>query len=541
MPGEASVRSLAETLRERGVEGLRVIAGERPSARLSFPSHQIGETILEARGIRKVFPGVIANDGVDFDAKAGYIHALLGENGAGKTTFVRILYGVYRPDSGEVYVDGEKVEIRSPRDARDLGIGMVPQHFMLAVPHTVAENVALGLPGGRILFPEEEVKQRIREYSAVYGIHVDPETRVWQLSAGEKQKIEILRALLAGARIIILDEPTSVLTPIEAAELFKAMRLMAQQGKTIIFITHKLEEVLQVSDDVTVLRRGRVVGRVKTSEASRSKLANMMVGVDIPPPPRRKERPTRGTALQVKDLEVLGDRGEVAVRRVSFELRSGEILGIAGVAGNGQRELMEAIAGLRRAISGSILMDGTDVTNRDPRTIASMGVSYIPEDRIGMGVVPDMTVSENLILRSYWRAPFSRGLLLDQTSIDRNAREMISSYGIMTPSPRSPVRTLSGGNIQRLILARETSGSPRVILASHPTSGLDVKAANDIRTLLLRRAEEGSSVLMDSEDLDEIFELSDRIAVMTRGEIVGILAREEATREKVGLLMGGAA
>ena len=541
MPGEIiPARSPVERLKDRMVEALRVIAGEQPSTRLSFPSHEIGETILEARDIRKTFPGVVANDGIDFQARAGYIHALLGENGAGKTTFVRILYGIYRPDGGHVYVDGREVDIRSPRDARDLGIGMVPQHFMLADPHSVAENVALGLPGGKILFPEEEVKERMKEYSAVYGISVPADAKVWQLSAGEKQKIEILRTLLAGARVIILDEPTSVLTPIEAAELFKAMRLMAQQGKTVIFITHKLEEVLTVCDDVTVLRKGRVVGQVKTSDASSSKLASMMVGMEIPPPPRRKSSPRSQVALQVTGLTVLGDRGEVAVKGVSFEVRSGEIVGIAGVAGNGQRELMEAIAGLRRAVSGTIVMGGVDVTNSDPRTIASLGVSYIPEDRVGIGVVPDMSVSENLILRSYWRPLFSKGLFLDRGSIEKNAEKMISTYGIMTPSHKAPVRTLSGGNIQRLILARETSGSPRVILASHPTSGLDVKAANDIRTLLVRRAEEGSSVLMNSEDLDEIFELSDRIAVMTRGEIVGILSREQATREKVGLLMGGA-
>ena len=499
----------------------------------------MGDIVLEARGIRKVFPGVVANDGVDLTVRAGEIHALLGENGAGKTTLVKILYGVYTPDEGEIMLGGRPVKIGSPRDARDLGIGMVHQHFMLSEPNTVAENVALGLPEGRMLFPEEEVRRRIQDFSGVYGLKVDPEAKVWQLSAGEKQKIEILKALLARARLLILDEPTAVLTPLETQELFAALRLMAQQGKAIIFITHKLEEVLSVADRVTVLRKGRVVGNVNTSETDRRQLANLMVGMDLVPSKKAPAKPGE-VVLEVAALSVIGDRGNEACRGISFSLGTGEILGVAGVAGNGQRELVEALAGIRRVASGSVRILGRDVTNQGPRAIANLGVAYIPEDRLGMGIVPDMTVKENLVLRKYWQPEFSHGVLLLDGAVDDYAEDMIDGYEIMTPSSDTVARKLSGGNIQRLILARETSGRPRLIVASHPTSGLDVKATNEIRARLLRAAGDGSAILLDSEDLEEIFELSDRIAVIVRGQFVGIVPRADATLERIGLLMGGA-
>lgn len=498
-----------------------------------------GEAVLEVKGLRKVFPGVIANDGIDIKVEVGQIHALLGENGAGKTTLVKMLYGVYRPDGGQILLCGNKVDIKSPMDARDLGIGMVHQHFMLATPNTVAENVALGLQGGRILFPQEEVRDRIREFSDVYGLKVDPEAKIWQLSAGEKQKIEILKALLAGARLLILDEPTAVLTPIETEELFSALRLMAEQGKAIIFITHKLDEVLSLTDKVTVLRRGKVVGTLKTCEINRRQLANMMVGVDVAPSKREDAATPGKTVLEVSGLCVMGDRGHLAVQDVTFDIKAGEILGIAGVAGNGQRELVEVLTGLRKANSGAIRMLGHDVINASSREISSLGVAYIPEDRLAIGVVSEMSVSENLILRKYWNSPFSKGMFLDEKAVENYSKEMISEYDIMTPSGSTPVRKLSGGNIQRLILARETSGDPKLIVASHPTSGLDVKAAGEIRGRLLKATDEGASVLLNSEDLDEIFELSDRIAVMTKGRIVGLVSREEATLEQVGLMMGG--
>ncbi len=518
---------------------MNFLAGERSTKRSACIKQDAGEVVLQAKGIRKAFPGVIANDGVDLTVRAGEIVALLGENGAGKTTLVKILYGVYTPDEGQIVLSGQTVQIGSPRDARDLGLGMVHQHFMLSEPNTVAENVALGLSGGRMLFPEQEVKERIKDFSEIYGLRVDPEARVWQLSAGEKQKIEILKALMAGAMLLILDEPTAVLTPIETQELFVALRMMAREGKAIIFITHKLDEVLSVADRVTVLRKGRVVGNVRTSETDRRQLASMMVGVDLLPTVKPSSKP-RDIVLRVSRLSVIGDRGNEACRGLSFNLSAGEVLGIAGVAGNGQRELVEALAGIRRVESGSIQILGRDVANAGARRIASLGVAYIPEDRLGMGVVPDMTVKENLILRQYWQAQFSEGIFLRDGAVDSFARDMISEYDIMTPSPDTPVRKLSGGNIQRLILARETSGRPRLIIASHPTSGLDVKASNEIRARLLRAATDGSAVLLDSEDLDEIFGLSDRIAVIVGGEFVGIVPRNEATLERIGLMMGGA-
>ena len=542
-PSRGGIISLKEVIpgasRVAGKFG-RILAGERLDSKIVEEEAEIGEIVLEARGIRKAFGSVVANDGIDFEVKAGEIHALLGENGAGKTTLVKILYGIYRCDEGAIRIGGEEVEITSPTDARDLGIGMVHQHFMLVDPNTVAENVALGLPGGRFMFPEQEVKDRIKRYSSVYGLKVDPDDRVWQISAGEKQTIEILKALFSGARVIILDEPTAVLTPIETADLFEALRLMARRGKAVIFITHKLGEVIELSDRVTVLRKGKVVGCIDTRDTSREELARMMVGGRITPSVRESSERSGKTVLEVDGLSVMGDRGTMAVRNVSFKLDSGEILGLAGVAGNGQRELVEALTGLRSPVSGRVEIEGTGVTYADPRTLASMGVAYIPEDRMELAIVGDLSVSENLVLRKYWQEPFSKGISLDDGAIESYASEMIEEYNIVTPSKDTPARKLSGGNIQRLVLARETSRHPKMIIASHPTSGLDVKAANDIRGRLLEESNQGASILMDSEDLDEIFMLSDRIAVMSKGEIVDIVQRDEATKERIGLLMGGA-
>ncbi len=505
-----------------------------------MPQPENGDIVLEAKGITKSFPGVVANDGIDLTVKAGEIHALLGENGAGKTTLVNILYGIYRQDSGEIRIQGEKVNIRSPMDARDLGVGMVHQHFMLVNPSSVAENISLGLPEGSLLFPEDQVKDWVDKYSDVYGLKVDPEAEVWQLSAGEKKTIEILKALFSGARMIILDEPTSVLTPIESRDLFSALRLMAERGKALIFITHKLNEVMSVADWVTVLRNGKLVGSKDIEETSREELARMMVGEHLSQPAKRMGTVEAKEVMKVENFSVLGDRGYEAVSDVSFEVHAGEILGVAGVAGNGQRELVEAITGLRPSVSGTVVIDGQDVTNANPRRIVSLGVAYIPEDRVEFGVVEGMSVAENLVLRKYWQEPFSSGIMLNREEIEDFAREMIDEYSIFTPSTGTPVKKLSGGNIQRLILARETSREPRLIIASHPTSGLDVKAASDIRKRLLNEAGRGASVFLDSEDLDEIFTLSDRIAVISDGQIVEILDRDGATRERVGMLMGGA-
>jgi len=489
-------------------------------------------------GIVKRFPGVLANDHINFEARAGEIHALLGENGAGKTTLMNILYGIYRPDEGEIYIRGKRAHIRSPRDAIALGIGMVHQHFRLVSTHTVAENIVLGLPG-RFFFPVEKVKDEISRLSEKYGLYIDPDARIWQLSAGEQQRVEIVRALYRGAEVLILDEPTTMLTPGEVKDLFATLRRMADEGKTVIFITHKLEEVMAVSQRVTVLRRGRVVGTVETARTDISELARMMVGEELLCGITRQPSEKGKVVLEVRDLHALNDKGVMALKGVSFSIREGEILGIAGVAGNGQRELVEVITGLRKAVKGQVLIDGEDVTNRSPREIIEKGVAHVPEERLQKGLAPNMSVAENLVLKDYRRFPFSKGFLLDYQSIAEFAEDKIARYGIMTPSKDTPAKLLSGGNIQRLILARETSGQPRLIVAAHPTYGLDIRATDYIRHLLLEQRAKGVAILLVSEDLEEVLCLSDRIAVMFEGEIIGLVDAEEAQVEEIGLMMAG--
>jgi len=498
-----------------------------------------GEVVVSMKGIVKRFPGVVANDHVDLEVKAGEVHALLGENGAGKTTLMNILYGLYGPDEGEIYVRGKKVAIRSPRDAIGLGIGMVHQHFMLVHPHTVAENIVLGLSSAKFLFPVREVRTRVAELSKKYGLKVDPEARIWQLSAGEQQRVEIIKALYRGADVLILDEPTTMLTPAEIGELFAIIRRMVEEGRTVIFITHKLDEVMAVADRVTVLRKGKVVGTVEASKTNKRELAKMMVGREVLFHLERRQVEKGRVVLEVEGLYALNDKGLVALKGVSFALREGEVLGIAGVAGNGQRELVEVITGLRKATGGRVLILGEDMTNCSPREIAERGAAHIPEERIRVGLVPGMSVAENLILRDYRCPPFCRGLFLNLGFIAQRAEELISEYEIMTPSKDTPAKLLSGGNIQRLILAREISQEPRLIVAAHPTYGLDVGATEHIRRSLLEQREKGAAILLVSEDLEEIMQMSDRIAVMFEGEIVGIMDAAEAKVEEIGLMMAG--
>ncbi len=497
-----------------------------------------GEPLVRMEGIVKRFPGVLANDHVDFELLPGEIHALLGENGAGKTTLMNILYGIYQPDEGQIFVKGRRVRIRSPRDAIRLGIGMVHQHFLLVDKHTVAENLAMGYAKS-FLNPLREVKARIRDFTERYGIQVDPDAYIWQLSVGEQQKVEIVKALYAGADILILDEPTSVLTPQEARDLFNVLRRMREDGKGIVFITHKLSEVFEVADRVTVMRRGKVVGTLRVEEATKEALARMMVGRDVVFELERTPGRPGEPVLEVRDLTVLGDRGREAVRGVSFEVREGEIFGIAGVAGNGQRELVQAIVGLRRVKSGSVRVMGVDATNRSPREIAELGVGHIPEERLKFGIVPDMSVAENSVLKSYYRPPYRKGLLLDYGEIRRTAESLINEYEIAVPSPDTRARLLSGGNMQKLIVGREIRRDPKLIVASNPTFGLDVGATEYIRKLLLRKRDEGKAILLVSGDLDEVIQLSDRIAVMFEGRFVGIVRPEEVTREEIGLMMSG--
>ncbi len=495
--------------------------------------------LLALRKITKAFPGVLANDRVSLEIRSGEVHALLGENGAGKTTLVNILYGIHQPDDGEILVEGRPVRIRSPRDAIALGVGMVPQHFLLIRRHTVAENVLLGLPGQRFFNPAGAIEKTIREMGARYGLAVDPRARIRELSASEQQRVEIVKALVRGARILVLDEPTSVLTPQEARGLFQVMRRMKQQGQAVVFISHKLDEVVDIADRITVLRRGRVVGTVPASGTDKRSLARMMVGRDVEFRLRRETVPQGEEALRMERVSAEGDRGAAALKGISLTVHSGEIVGVAGVAGNGQRELVEVLTGLRRPTGGRIEALGSEITGLSAGAIDQAGVAHIPEDRIHMGIVGGMTVSENLVLKHYRRPPFSNGPLLDPKAIGEFARRTIAEYDIATPGPSAPARQLSGGNIQKLILGRELSGRPGLIVAAHPTSGLDVSATEQVHRRLLLRRRDGAAILLVSEDLDEILALSDRIAVIYSGEILGIVPAEEADRERIGLLMMG--
>ena len=501
-----------------------------------------GLVLVRMEGITKRFPGVLANDNVSFELRAGEVHALLGENGAGKTTLMNILYGLYRPDEGRILIEGREVDIRSPKDAISLGIGMVHQHFKLIPTLTVAENVALGLERTGFFMPTKVVEGKIRELSERYGLKVDPKARVWQLSVGERQRVEIIKVLMRDAKVLILDEPTTVLAPAERDQLFSVIRRLADESRGIIFITHKLGEVKAVSDRVTVLRKGRVVvSGIPTDSVSTQELARMMVGRELLSSVRGGGGEGGSVVLEVRGLSVLGDRGLLAVKDVSFEVREGEILGIAGVAGNGQRELVEAIVGLRKPVKGSVRIGGVEVSGRSPREILSLGVSFIPEDRVGVGIVPDLSVEENLILRSYFKPPFSKGLMLDTSYISRWSEGLMKEYNIVAPGLKTPAGVLSGGNVQRLILARELSYKPKLIVASHPTYGLDLAATEYIRSLLASQRDRGAAVLLVSEDLEEIMALSDRIAVMFEGELVGgVMNASEVDSEKLGEMMCGA-
>lgn len=495
---------------------------------------------VELCGIVKRFPGVVANDHINFDVRAGEVHALLGENGAGKTTLMRILYGLYQPDEGQIFIDGQPVTIHSPADSIRSGLGMIHQHFMLVPTLSVAENVALGLPSSRgVLLDLDRVSQRIRELSEAYGLTVDPQAMVWQLSVGEQQRVEIIKALYRGAALLILDEPTAVLTPKEVQEFFVTLKRMASEGHALIFISHKLHEVLSISDRVTVLRNGRVVKTLNTAETNRQELARLMVGRDVllrvDHPPVEYGQPR----LILNDLWATGDKGLPSVRGVSLEVRSGEILGIAGVSGNGQRELAETIAGLRKPTQGQIRIDGQEVTGWQPSRLIAHGLAYISEERFRDGVVKELCVSENLMLEEHGKAPFARGIFLNFPRIADHAWKLIHDFEIKTPALHTPMRNLSGGNVQKLIMARELSRKPGVLIASQPTRGVDIGSTEYIHRRLIAQRAEGTATLLISEDLDEVRNLSDRIAVMFEGKIIGVVNREEATIEQLGLMMAG--
>jgi simple sugar transport system ATP-binding protein len=493
------------------------------------------------RGISKAFPGVVANDGVDFEAALGEVHALLGENGAGKTTLMNVLTGLYRPDEGEIELFGRPVHFTSPRGAIDAGIGMVHQHFRLVDRLTVAENVILGWHTPRFWLSERAGVRRMREIAEALDMPVPLQAPVWQLSLGEQQRVEIIKAVFRGSRILILDEPTAVLTPQEAEQLFRTLRTMAQEGHTVIVITHKLHEVKAVADRVTVLRRGRHVTTVSGAEATQRSLAALMVGREIDEARRlaRARPPGDDVVLQVEGLTVQGDRGGPALHDVSLSFRSGEIVGVAGVAGNGQRELAEALYGMRTPVAGSIRVSGKALEPGDPRAAIAAAVAHVPEDRLGTGLAPGMTVAGNVVLKSYRGAPMSRGPLLLLRRMREAARALIARYEIKTPSTETPVRNLSGGNLQKLVVGREFGGSPRLLIAAQPTRGLDVGAIETIHEYLREAASTGVAILLISEDLDELRALADRILVMYEGRVVGELAAETATVEQLGYLMAG--
>jgi simple sugar transport system ATP-binding protein len=498
---------------------------------------------VELRNITKRFPGVVANDGVDFEAAEGEVHALLGENGAGKSTLSNILTGLYHPDDGEIRLWGKQVAFASPRDALDAGIGMVHQHFRLVPPFTVAENVILGDhrgEGKKFMVHPRRIERRVAELGERYRIAVDPRARIWQLSLGEQQRVEILKALYREARILILDEPTAVLTPQESESLFETLRVMAGEGRTIVFISHKLHEVKAVSDRVTVLRDGKTIETLATASATPRSLAALMVGREVSLAERVEREGTVGEpVLEVRDLWAAGDRGGDALRGVDLTVRGGEIVAIAGVAGNGQRELAETITGMRAPARGEVVVATRTLRGGDAREAIHAGVAHVPEDRLHTGVAPSLSIASNVVLKSYRGRHVARGPLLRLRRIHELAAHLIQRYDVRGGGPDLPARQLSGGNLQKVVLAREFHGEPRVLVVASPTRGLDVGSIETVHGYLRDAASSGVGVLLISEDLDEILALADRVAVMYEGRIVGERAAEDATVAEIGLLMAG--
>jgi simple sugar transport system ATP-binding protein len=492
------------------------------------------------QGITKRFPGVLANDHVDLTLYRGETLALLGENGAGKSTLMNILVGLYRPDAGEVIVRGRPVEIHSPHEAAELGIGMVHQEFMLVPTMTVAQNIILGISDLPFRPSMGKIVQEIRDLSARYNLQVDPEAYVWQLSVGQQQRVEILKLIYRDADILILDEPTAVLTPQETEELGRVLELMRSEGKSIIFITHKMGEVMAFSDRVCVLRQGEVVATKETEETDARELARLMVGREVLFRLDKEEKAPGDVVLALQAVHADNERGLPALRGVSFEVRQGEILGIAGVAGNGQRELAEVVTGLREITDGNLIINRENLTNCSPLEIIKSGVSHIPADRMGMGAVGDMAVADNIAMKGYRKPPLSAWGMLKRGRIVDFAQAMIEIFRIMTPTPHTYVKFLSGGNIQKTILAREIDACAGLLVAVYPSRGLDVGATEAVRKRLLEQREQDRAILLISEDLDELLTISDRIAVLYEGQIVGILSADEADIETLGLMMAGA-
>jgi len=496
--------------------------------------------VLELRGITKQFPGVLANDHVDFDLRRGEVHALLGENGAGKSTLMNILYGLYSADEGEIIVNGKTVAFSSPHDAIDQGIGMVHQHFMLIPVMTVTENIVLASEPtkGRVFLDYAGARKRVEEISQRFGFAIEPDARIQDITVGQQQRVEILKALYRDADILILDEPTAVLTPQEAAELFAILEGLVHEGMSIIFISHKLNEVLEIADRITVLRRGKRIDTIPREGATEASLARSMVGREVLLRVDKKPASPGATLMHVEDLRVFDDRRLEAVRGVSFDVRAGEIVGIAGVDGNGQTELIDALTGLRRPSGGRIEIEGNDLTNSNADAHLEAGLGHIPEDRQRRGLVLEFSLAENLVLHDYDKEPYSRFGTISPRRIVSRARRLLSDYDVRGGGPRTPAAALSGGNQQKVVVAREVSRNPRVLIAAQPTRGLDVGAIEFVHRQLVAERDTGRGVLLVSLELEEILSLSDRILVIYEGRIVGEFS-PDVTEEELGIAMTG--
>ncbi|HYP21184.1 MAG TPA: ABC transporter ATP-binding protein [Chloroflexia bacterium] len=509
-----------------------------PETQLPAPS---AEYALQARGITKRFPGVLANDRIDLDLRPGEVHALLGENGAGKSTLMNILYGLYRPDEGAIYIKGKETHFTGPSHAIAAGIGMVHQHFMLVPPLTVTENIMLGGETTQrgVMLDKDAAARRIAELSATYGLQVDPNATIEDLPVGSQQRVEILKAFYRNADVLILDEPTAVLTPQEARDLFVIMRRLAESGKAIVFITHKLKEVLAIADRITVLRHGRVAGTADPRTSSEAELASLMVGRSVLLEVKKKPANIGEAVLSIVGLEVKDNRGHLGVDGLSMQVRAGEIFGIAGIEGNGQTELVEALTGLRKVHRGKIMLDTRDVTLTGTRQLIDQGLAHVPEDRHKHGLVLTYSVADNICLSTYDERPFASGPLRNDNFIFSFARKLVKKFDVRTASVQTQARNLSGGNQQKAILARELSRQIRLLVASQPTRGLDVGSIEFIHKQIVAQRDEGVAVLLVSAELDEVLALSDTIGVIYKGKLVAVMPRAEATREKLGLLMTG--
>ncbi|MDG4655962.1 ABC transporter ATP-binding protein [Ectobacillus antri] len=498
------------------------------------------EYVIEMNHITKVFPGIKANDDITLQVKKGEIHALLGENGAGKSTLMNILFGLYQPEEGEIKIKGQAVKITSPNVANDLGIGMVHQHFMLVHNFTVTENIILGnepKKGGKINI--EDAAAEIKKLSEQYGLAVDPYAKIEDISVGMQQRVEILKTLYRGAEILIFDEPTAVLTPQEIHELMNIMKRLVQEGKSIVLITHKLKEIMEVCDRCTIIRKGKGIGTVEIQNSSEQELAELMVGREVNFKTEKSDAQPQQDVLKISNLVVHDARNLPAVKGLDLTVRAGEIVGVAGVDGNGQSELIEAITGLRKVESGSITLNQKDVTNWPTRRITEEGVGHIPQDRHKHGLVLDFSIGDNMVLQTYYKEPISRNGILNFGKVYEKAKALIEQFDVRTPSEHTPARALSGGNQQKAIIAREVDRNPDLLIAAQPTRGLDVGAIEFIHKKLVEQRDKGKAVLLLSLELDEILNVSDRIAVIYEGRIVGIVNAKETNEQELGLLMAG--